>query len=221
MQPHKSTRFFIQIPDTSTNISGARTRTGCYTCRLRKKKCDEQKPFCQTCRSREILCYGYDAKPEWMHGKGSWKEIMESTEARFIRESAETTYKLRRRTQSSRKKQDGRKLVIQESCSETRQLNLEIISAAPVQNARMESNNLLPTTAAQEQNHVHSVPNFPYHYQPRSTVPISMDCVQWDSSLPSAHLALRSDMRLLMTFLDVIFPLVRIYGPELAPPHSY
>jgi hypothetical protein len=204
MQPHKPTPLFIQIPDTSTNTPGARTRTGCYTCRLRKKKCDEQKPFCQTCRSREILCYGYDTKPEFMHGKGSWKEIMESTEARFIRESAETTYKLRRRTQSSRKKQDGQKSVIQESSSEIRQLNLEITSAAP---GRVEPNNLLPTTAAQEQTHVHSVPDFPNHYQPRSTVPISMDCVQWDSSLPSAHLTLRSDMRLLMTFLNIIFPL--------------
>jgi hypothetical protein len=132
---------------------------------------------------------------------------MASTEARFIRESAETTYKLRRRIQSIRKKQDDQKSGIQESSSETRQLNLQVTSAAPVQDARVEPNILFPTTAAQEQKHVHGVANIPYHYLPTSTVPISMDYVRWDSSLPSAHLALRSDMRLLMTFLDVIFPL--------------
>ena len=43
-----------------------RTKLGCWTCRLRKKKCDERRPRCTTCESLKIACHGYGAKPEWM-----------------------------------------------------------------------------------------------------------------------------------------------------------
>lgn len=42
-----------------------RSRQACWTCRLRKKKCDETKPTCLACGSLNITCYGY-LKPEWI-----------------------------------------------------------------------------------------------------------------------------------------------------------
>ncbi|CAF3476078.1 unnamed protein product [Fusarium graminearum] len=33
-----------------------RTRTGCRTCRLRRKKCGEQRPVCEGCRRNHLLC---------------------------------------------------------------------------------------------------------------------------------------------------------------------
>ncbi|KAK2612359.1 hypothetical protein QQS21_001623 [Conoideocrella luteorostrata] len=36
-----------------------RTKTGCLTCRKRKKKCDEQKPECSNCIRGGFLCAGY------------------------------------------------------------------------------------------------------------------------------------------------------------------
>ncbi|KFZ25485.1 hypothetical protein V502_00036 [Pseudogymnoascus sp. VKM F-4520 (FW-2644)] len=36
-----------------------RNRTGCFTCRRRKKKCDELKPHCYNCQRNSILCDGY------------------------------------------------------------------------------------------------------------------------------------------------------------------
>ncbi|CRK37154.1 hypothetical protein BN1708_007344, partial [Verticillium longisporum] len=36
-----------------------RTKTGCLTCRKRKKKCDEQKPECINCIRGGFLCAGY------------------------------------------------------------------------------------------------------------------------------------------------------------------
>ncbi|KAG5979499.1 hypothetical protein E4U55_005105 [Claviceps digitariae] len=36
-----------------------RTKTGCFTCRRRKKKCDEQKPECSNCIRGGFLCQGY------------------------------------------------------------------------------------------------------------------------------------------------------------------
>ncbi|KAH3679113.1 hypothetical protein WICPIJ_008721 [Wickerhamomyces pijperi] len=40
-----------------------RTRTGCLTCRKRRIKCDEMKPFCGNCAKSKIYCHGYVNKP--------------------------------------------------------------------------------------------------------------------------------------------------------------
>lgn len=36
-----------------------RVRTGCLTCRQRRVKCDEGKPFCDRCKSANVSCSGY------------------------------------------------------------------------------------------------------------------------------------------------------------------
>jgi hypothetical protein len=45
-----------------------RTNHGCWSCRIRRQKCDETRPFCKTCTSRNITCYGYGKKPDWLDG---------------------------------------------------------------------------------------------------------------------------------------------------------
>ncbi|KAK5010773.1 hypothetical protein LTR28_007869 [Elasticomyces elasticus] len=44
-----------------------RTKTGCHTCRRRKKKCDETKPHCNNCIRGGFNCSGYGVKPP-----GNW-----------------------------------------------------------------------------------------------------------------------------------------------------
>ncbi|KAJ5834669.1 C6 transcription factor [Penicillium robsamsonii] len=44
----------------------ARSNHGCWTCRLRKKKCDENRPVCSACISLELECHGYGPRPGWM-----------------------------------------------------------------------------------------------------------------------------------------------------------
>lgn len=39
-----------------------RSKTGCITCKQRKKKCDEAKPGCQNCRRNNLECGGYKGK---------------------------------------------------------------------------------------------------------------------------------------------------------------
>ncbi|PYH96564.1 hypothetical protein BO71DRAFT_320665 [Aspergillus ellipticus CBS 707.79] len=39
----------------------AKSRNGCLTCKVRKVKCDEQKPVCHRCKSTGRKCDGYDA----------------------------------------------------------------------------------------------------------------------------------------------------------------
>ncbi|KAF2745614.1 trimeric LpxA-like protein [Sporormia fimetaria CBS 119925] len=42
-----------------------RTKTGCGTCRRRKKKCDEGKPECNNCTRGTFICEGYANKVPW------------------------------------------------------------------------------------------------------------------------------------------------------------
>lgn len=43
------------------------SRSGCWTCRIRHKKCDEVSPKCLECESRAITCHGYGRRPPWMN----------------------------------------------------------------------------------------------------------------------------------------------------------
>lgn len=42
-----------------------RTKTGCMTCRRRKKKCDEQHPECNNCLRGGFVCEGYTMRNTW------------------------------------------------------------------------------------------------------------------------------------------------------------
>ncbi|TVY82756.1 putative transcriptional regulatory protein [Lachnellula suecica] len=42
------------------NKRQAKVKTGCETCRIRKIKCDEERPFCQKCVKTGRTCDGYD-----------------------------------------------------------------------------------------------------------------------------------------------------------------
>jgi hypothetical protein len=54
-----------------------RSQFGCWTCRVRKKKCDEAYPICASCQMRGITCYGYGPKPEWMDGSDKERRVVE------------------------------------------------------------------------------------------------------------------------------------------------
>jgi hypothetical protein len=54
-----------------------RSKQGCWTCRLRKKKCDEGQPQCSTCESLSITCYGYGPKPLWMDDGERQRAVIE------------------------------------------------------------------------------------------------------------------------------------------------
>ncbi|EME42462.1 hypothetical protein DOTSEDRAFT_54819 [Dothistroma septosporum NZE10] len=49
--------------------SHARSKTGCGTCRKRKKKCDETRPICQNCEKNNVVCDGYETRRPWQSGK--------------------------------------------------------------------------------------------------------------------------------------------------------
>ncbi|KAG6012867.1 hypothetical protein E4U43_007606 [Claviceps pusilla] len=40
-------------------VFAPKVRTGCVTCKKRRKKCDEEKPVCRRCRDEDYVCDGY------------------------------------------------------------------------------------------------------------------------------------------------------------------
>lgn len=45
--------------------TSAKSRSGCHTCKLKRRKCDERKPCCVQCTNRGIKCGGYSTKYKW------------------------------------------------------------------------------------------------------------------------------------------------------------
>lgn len=69
--------------------SKVRSQSGCYTCRLRRKKCDERRPECSGCALLEITCYFGDAKPDWMDGGPMQKEMAEFVKAQVKKQASQ------------------------------------------------------------------------------------------------------------------------------------
>ncbi|KAI8958751.1 fungal-specific transcription factor domain-containing protein [Daldinia sp. FL1419] len=77
----------ISLPHAIRSNSTIRSSNGCWTCRLRRKKCDEKSPVCDVCAALHITCYYDVEKPEWMDG-GVRQEEMAERLKREVKEKA-------------------------------------------------------------------------------------------------------------------------------------
>lgn len=64
----------LPVPGAQVKITKGRSKTGCVTCRRRKKKCDEAKPFCFNCQKNAVVCEGYPPKELWKSGRQKLEE---------------------------------------------------------------------------------------------------------------------------------------------------
>ncbi|RPA81859.1 trimeric LpxA-like protein [Ascobolus immersus RN42] len=61
----------VQVVQPRKRQFANRTKTGCITCRRRKKKCDEGKPECTNCKRGGFNCEGYTNKVDWSGKSGA------------------------------------------------------------------------------------------------------------------------------------------------------
>ncbi|KAJ5951451.1 uncharacterized protein N7479_009864 [Penicillium vulpinum] len=61
----------MQVAPKRKRVFSNRTKTGCMTCRRRKKKCDEQHPACNNCLRGGFLCEGYSSRSTWQKPSSS------------------------------------------------------------------------------------------------------------------------------------------------------
>lgn len=69
-------------PTVRTPKSRTKTFTGCWTCRARKVKCDDEKPHCRRCRRSGWQCQGYGMRLGWSQTAGSQsqrRQVCQST----------------------------------------------------------------------------------------------------------------------------------------------
>ncbi|CAL5870209.1 uncharacterized protein PFLUO_LOCUS4444 [Penicillium psychrofluorescens] len=59
----------LPTPGAQVKVTKGRSKTGCITCRRRKKKCDETKPACLNCQKNAVVCEGYPPKEIWKSGR--------------------------------------------------------------------------------------------------------------------------------------------------------
>ncbi|ODV97940.1 hypothetical protein PACTADRAFT_430 [Pachysolen tannophilus NRRL Y-2460] len=94
----KSVKRSKKMETTYTKLSTARSRNGCWTCRLRRKKCPEEKPLCSECSRLGLKCDGYnDERPIYMNNKKAAKKRMEE-----IKEVTNLKKKLRMSSRSKK-----------------------------------------------------------------------------------------------------------------------
>ncbi|KAK7914983.1 C6 transcription factor [Apiospora marii] len=71
---------------------GRKQGAGCWTCRLRRKRCDSVRPVCGSCRGLDIPCHtGGESRPAWMDG-GDGQQRM----ARMIKQTIKRNALLRK-----------------------------------------------------------------------------------------------------------------------------
>lgn len=61
----------------------------CWTCRIRKKRCDRKRPACSACRSLDITCYDGNSRPSWINNDCERDEFADQIKAQ-VREKAES-----------------------------------------------------------------------------------------------------------------------------------
>ncbi|KAH8799132.1 fungal-specific transcription factor domain-containing protein, partial [Xylogone sp. PMI_703] len=121
----------------------SRILNGCWTCRLRRKKCDETQPSCITCDSVGLCCDGYGSMPSWKDGglkESRYHAMVKSRVKETFRRKCQLRAQARHYTYSN-----------PESHGEVMEAPVSSQSISPPKdNHSGDVNSLMPTTKARE-----------------------------------------------------------------------
>lgn len=167
--------------------------TGCWTCRLRRKKCDERQPVCDTCGALDITCHYGSEKPVWMDGGIKQEEMAEVVKLE-VKEGA-----LRRRS--------GRAFALAPGNHDKR-------TVTAVETQKRGSSGVSPSSTARHSSHDADAS---YSEASLVSLPPSQPSTQCklSSLVPSEKLSFgRSDTFLTMFYLEHVLPfLFPFYDP--------
>jgi hypothetical protein len=105
----------------------ARSINGCWTCRLRRKKCDEKHPVCDVCTSLNITCHFDPKKPEWMDGGVRQEEMAEQIK----RKIKERDHRRRHRDRTVSEATTGQELPTEQASPDTHNNGKELCPEVP------------------------------------------------------------------------------------------
>lgn len=68
---------------TKRGKNSTKSRNGCNTCKIKRLKCDEQKPACNNCLKKNIICGGYAQRFKWRNFSDGKEEPRTTTNETF------------------------------------------------------------------------------------------------------------------------------------------
>ncbi|KAM4058641.1 fungal specific transcription factor [Hirsutella rhossiliensis] len=175
--------------------SKVRSSGGCWTCRVRRKKCAENRPECDTCKALEITCYFDEEKPAWMDGGPRQRQMAEGIKAEVKKQASQ--------------RRDRRYLEILEHG--TRMVTISDDGDALMPSARPGASDTDPSPRS------HDTASTPADSHSTSASPPD---IAWHSQQPAtrhqdADSLSEGDLHFLMIYLDYVFPYL---FPHYRPP---
>ncbi|KAG5929749.1 hypothetical protein E4U42_004676 [Claviceps africana] len=207
-------------------VSG-RTRSsgGCWTCRMRRKKCAENRPECDTCRALEITCFFQEEKPEWMDGGPRQKDMAAKIKAQVKKQASQRRDRkflhvlgAETRQVTIRSRDDGA------SEAAARTTRNEHVRQAPAADPSLSSPSPSSSSSSSSRSHHRGIVSSPESGSakdgldsssapsPSSETPWHSQVVAWQADSEDR---LNSDLYFLMMYLDYVFPYL---FPHYRPP---
>jgi hypothetical protein len=159
---------------------------GCWTCKLRRKRCNEGHPKCHDCESLEIDCK-YGAKPSWMDGADRQKQ-----KATMLKEE------IKRKAAQKREKAHVSNRATDQTAGRGFDIISDVTFAGDVLNVRSTASDLTGQQRDDLQRARTLVASLPWGHQ-------------HDDRSETLDQASASEMNFIMKYLDFFFPAIFPY----------
>lgn len=187
----------------------------CWTCKLRRKKCDYTRPICGACTKLQIACYDGETKPEWMESTTGQREMMES-----IKQQIKQGTSARREAQQSMASQPhGELRFVITPVDGSGSLPLDSSPSNPTASSEAERSTLTPSAISHARELFGTLTHTSERLESVSSllalsVPNPSRGAQSRSSAQTANS--EWDMDFIMVYLDHVFPFMfPFYRPPL------
>ncbi|KAF5008519.1 hypothetical protein FDECE_5219 [Fusarium decemcellulare] len=168
-----------------------RSNAGCWTCRLRRKKCDEKRPVCDACGVLEITCHYDEDKPEWMDGGPKQKAMAEKIKAQVKKQASQ--------------RRDRKYMEMLEAGTRNVNLGANDVAMSAASDTDPPSGHDIGSTPASSNTSGASPPDMPWH---------SHFSVRQEDS--SSSTGASTEVHFIMIYLDYVFPhLFPFYRPPI------